>query len=126
MALQPVSMREQVSVSSISANLIDMMGGDVTVESVVDEGSVFTITLELPISEEIVSKKSAPVEIIGSKILVVDDNAVNRDILSEQILHWKCQSAAVDGAEKGLSVFVKPAQKASALISLSSISRCPA
>ncbi len=96
---------------SISANLIEMMGGSIAVESEVGKGSVFTVTLEMPIADEVSPAKIAPVEIIGSKILVIDDNAVNRDILAEQIAHWKCQCAAVDGAEKGLSVLRKAKAK---------------
>ncbi len=92
---------------SISSNLIELMGGEITVESTVGVGSVFTVTLDLPVAEDAVPQKSTPVEIIGSKILVVDDNAVNRDILSEQLAYWKCQCATVDGAEKGLSVLRK-------------------
>ena len=96
---------------SISANLIEMMGGKITAESTVGEGSVFTVTLALPIAEDAVPPKFAPAEIVGSKILVVDDNAVNRDILTEQLAHWKCQCATVDGAEKGLSVLRKARSK---------------
>ena len=96
---------------SISASLVEMMGGDISVESVIDEGSTFIVKLTLPVGEEIKKAKPAPVEIIGSKVLIIDDNAVNRDILTEQVSHWKCQSAAVDGAEKGLSVLRKARAK---------------
>jgi len=89
---------------SISASLVEMMGGEISVESVVEEGSTFIVKLALPVAEDIKVAKPAPVEIIGSKVLIIDDNPVNRDILTEQVSHWKCQSAAVDGAEKGLSV----------------------
>ena len=96
---------------SISASLVEMMGGDISVESVIEEGSTFIVKLALPVAEEIKKAKPAPVEIIGSKVLIIDDNAVNRDILTEQVSHWKCQSAAVDGAEKGLSVLRKARAK---------------
>ena len=92
---------------SISASLIEMMGGEIAVESVLHQGSTFIVKLSMPVAEDIKVEKLAPVEIIGAKILIIDDNAVNRDILSEQISHWKCQGAAVDGAEKGLSVLRK-------------------
>ncbi len=96
---------------SISASLVEMMGGEISVESVVDEGSTFIVKLKLPVAEEIKKAKPAPVEIIGSKVLIIDDNSVNRDILTEQVSHWKCQSAAVDSAEKGLSVLRKARAK---------------
>jgi len=96
---------------SISSSLVDMMGGEISVESVVNEGSTFIVKLSLPIAEDIRVAKPAPAEIIGSKILIIDDNAVNRDILTEQVSHWKCQSAAVNSAEKGLSVLRKARAK---------------
>ncbi len=96
---------------SISASLVEMMGGEISVESVVEEGSTFIVKLALPVAEDIKVAKPAPVEIIGSKVLIIDDNPVNRDILTEQVSHWKCQSAAVDGAEKGLSVLRKARAK---------------
>ena len=96
---------------SISSSLVEMMDGEISVESVVGEGSTFIVKLALPIAEDIKKAKPAPVEIIGSKVLIIDDNAVNRDILTEQVSHWKCQSAAVDGAEKGLSVLRKARAK---------------
>ncbi len=96
---------------SISANLIEMMGGTITAESTVGEGSVFTVRLDLPVAEDATPKRFVPAEIVGSKVLVVDDNPVNRDILSEQLAYWKCQCATVDGAEKGLSVLRKARAK---------------
>jgi len=96
---------------SISASLVEMMGGDISVESVVEEGSTFIVKLTLPVAEDIKVAKPAPVEIIGSKVLIIDDNPVNRDILTEQVSHWKCQSAAVESAEKGLSVLRKARAK---------------
>ena len=96
---------------SISSSLVELMDGEISVESVVGEGSTFTVKLSLAVAEELRKSKPAPVEIIGSKILIIDDNAVNRDILTEQVSHWKCQSAAVDSAEKGLSVLRKARAK---------------
>lgn len=92
---------------SITRNLIELMGGDVRVESVLGKGSSFIVTLELPVEKDAKRPKQAPIEIIGSRVLVIDDNAVNREILAEQLAHWKCESAAVASAEKGLSVLRK-------------------
>jgi len=48
--------------------------------------------------------KKVPVEIIGANVLVVDDNIVNRNILTEQLKYWKCRSVAVESGAKALAV----------------------
>ncbi len=89
---------------SISSNLITLMGGTISVESEEGKGSTFTINLTLPKHEDLEKARKVPVEIIGANILIVDDNAVNRNILNEQIKHWKCRSIAVDSGQKALMV----------------------
>ena len=89
---------------SISSNLVELMGGTIRVDSEVGSGTIFTTSLTLPVHEDIVPVKAPPVEIIGANILVVDDNAVNRNILREQIKHWKCRSVAVESGAQALKV----------------------
>ena len=89
---------------SISSNLIKLMGGTIRVDSEIGTGTIFTTNLTLPVHEDIVPVKAPPVEIIGANILVVDDNAVNRNILREQIKHWKCRSVAVESGAQALKV----------------------
>ena len=89
---------------SISANLVDLMGGVINVESEVGAGSVFTVKLSLPSHEDLKPAKVVPMEIIGTKILIIDDNQVNRNILREQIKHWKCQSIAVESGPRAITV----------------------
>ena len=89
---------------TISANLVELMGGTIKAESKVGVGSLFTINLALTVHEDIKQRVKPSINIIGSNILIVDDNEVNRDILSEQIKHWKCKSAAVSSAQKAMQV----------------------
>ena len=89
---------------SITSNLIELMGGKISVESVLGKGSIFTIEISLPSHEDLKAVSQIPVEIIGATILIVDDNTVNRNILREQIKHWKCRSVAVESASKALKV----------------------
>ena len=89
---------------SISANLVELMGGTISVESEVDKGSVFTFTLSLPSHEDLKPTKVVPMEIIGANILIVDDNKVNRNILREQVKHWKCRSVAVESGSSAINV----------------------
>ncbi len=96
---------------SISNNLVQLMGGNITVDSEVDKGSVFTIHLPLQAHADLKRVKNVPLEIIGSTILIVDDNAVNRKILGEQVKHWKCRSVAVDSGPKALQVLENARKK---------------
>ena len=75
---------------SISKSLVELMGGRIWLESTVGEGSTFSFEVELPIHEleEKATITPIPIDVSGSKILVIDDNRVNRHILEEQLLSW--------------------------------------
>ena len=89
---------------SISSNLVKLMGGHISAESELDQGSTFTVNLSLPAHADMVPPKRIPMEIIGANILIVDDNLVNRNILREQVKHWKCRSVAVESGPHALKV----------------------
>lgn len=89
---------------SITSTLVELMGGKISVESTPGKGSVFTIQLSLPTHQDLKPVKNLPVEIIGASILIVDDNIVNRNILREQVKHWKCRNVAVESGAKAIKV----------------------
>ncbi|NTV03126.1 MAG: response regulator [Chlorobiaceae bacterium] len=86
---------------AISRRLVELMGGCISVSSREGEGSCFTFTLPLALSDAPpASSKSKPADINGSSILVVDDTPANREILIES-LSWA--GAKVAEAENGLT-----------------------
>jgi signal transduction histidine kinase/CheY-like chemotaxis protein len=84
---------------AIASKLTTLMNGNISVHSIVGEGSTFTASIELEVYEgEKLEDKELPQFLYGSRILIVDDNAVNRDILQEQLSFWGFDSAAIEDA----------------------------
>jgi two-component system, sensor histidine kinase and response regulator len=86
---------------AISKKLVGMMEGQIGVQSEKGRGSTFWFTARL---EKQAADAKAPEkynrEMVDLQVLVVDDNATNRQILSHQILAWKMRTAnAVSGDE---------------------------
>ena len=88
---------------AISASLVKLMGGQIGVESELGNGSTFWFEITLPVFGKGSKKKSVPVDVTGSRILVVDDNAVNRSILVENMVAWKFESAAASSGAEALA-----------------------
>jgi len=89
---------------AIASSLVNLMGGKIGVESVQGEGSTFWFTIPMPVHEEKTVKRKVPVDVSGSRVLVVDDNEVNREILSEQMANWKFDSAACCSGAEAMAV----------------------
>lgn len=89
---------------SIASSLVELMGGKIGAESELDVGSTFWFEIDLPVHNEQAQPKQTPMDVSGSKILIVDDNVVNRSILLEQMASWKFDNAAAVSGEEGLEV----------------------
>lgn len=74
---------------AISKQLAEMMGGEVGVESIAGRGSEFWFTVRLakqPVGS--IVEVIPPADLNGVRVLVVDDNATNREILQTRMLLW--------------------------------------
>jgi signal transduction histidine kinase/DNA-binding response OmpR family regulator len=71
---------------SISNDLVKLMGGMIGLESALGQGTLFWFALPLKPS----SNESAPriSDLAGLRVLIVDDNATNRQILGHYLDHW--------------------------------------
>jgi PAS domain S-box-containing protein len=75
---------------AISRRLAEAMGGKMWAESRVGEGSAFHFTIQAEASDAPVrayEKRGAP-QLEGRRVLIVDDNATNRQILGRQTQSW--------------------------------------
>ncbi len=93
---------------AISRQLVELMGGTLSVTSEPDAGSVFTARLPFARSGS-VAQASSSVDLSGLRVLVVDDNATNRLVLDRLLVSWGCLPDSVDGAEPGLDLLVSAA-----------------
>lgn len=75
---------------TISSRLVELMGGQIWVESKPGQGSVFHFTVRLPIARNHPEQPNSgsQIELIGLPVLVVDDNATNRRVLQGMLRNW--------------------------------------
>ncbi len=93
---------------AISKRLVSLMGGEISVSSALGQGSVFTVRVaadEAPLSQVLPRASEAPGALRGrlagrGRLLVAEDNPVNREVLSELLAELGCEATLVEnGAE---------------------------
>ncbi len=87
---------------AISRQLVDLMGGEIGVESCPDEGSTFRFTLGLPLAGKVEPLVRAELE--GVRVLLVDDHPVNRKVLCEQLKPLGMEVEACADAESAMTM----------------------
>lgn len=96
---------------AISNQLVDLFGGVLEVKTELSKGSIFHFTLSLAVAEKTVERPEFTRELAGKRVLIVDDNATNREILHIQTLDWGMLNASADSGAKALEMLHQQADK---------------
>jgi signal transduction histidine kinase/DNA-binding response OmpR family regulator len=87
---------------AISKQLVELMGGSIGASSRVGEGSTFWFQLPLQLDEQPCPGALPVADLRGLRVLIVDDNEVNRRVVHEQITSWGMRNGSFATGEDAL------------------------
>ena len=92
---------------SISARLVDLMGGRIWVESQLGQGSTFHFTVCMPLATEAGGEEQDHQHVLEAlrhvSVLVVAENATSRLILEQTLLRWSMRAETAAGVSDALT-----------------------
>ena len=90
---------------TISRMLVNLMGGEIAVESEPGQGSTFSFDLVLKPAERSTERARADAGALrGMRVLCVDDNATNRRILLHQAAKWGMEPVAASSGPEAFAL----------------------
>jgi two-component system sensor histidine kinase/response regulator len=87
---------------AICKRLAETMNGAIGVESVQGKGSTFWVTLKFAFQPEPKPVVPDVSQIIGARVMVVDDNETSRQFLHDQVIAWKLRNGRAASGEEAL------------------------
>ncbi|MEP5766558.1 MAG: response regulator [Halieaceae bacterium] len=98
---------------AICKQLVEKMGGNISVESTPGQGATFRVALPMLVQQENAGadRKPEASNLEGLKVLVIDDSATNRDILRSHLAHWQTHCSCASGGEEALEFLRAAAER---------------
>jgi signal transduction histidine kinase/DNA-binding response OmpR family regulator len=94
---------------TISRQLVALMGGQLWVESVIGQGSIFHFTVRFGSQRQDVDQRApaATARLRNVPVLIVADNATNRRNLHELLTYWGMRPSSVDSGPAALAMLAQ-------------------
>ncbi|MDX6715571.1 MAG: two-component system, sensor histidine kinase and response regulator [Baekduia sp.] len=96
---------------TISRQLVEIMGGALTVRSEPGRGSTFAFTARLGPAHAEPTRRPATVELRGLKVVAVDDTAANRRVLEAYLGSWGMRVTCCSDGEDALDVMHRAVER---------------
>ncbi|MGE0866720.1 MAG: response regulator, partial [Vicinamibacterales bacterium] len=97
---------------AICKRLVELMGGQIGVDSRIGEGSTFWFTVPLALEASPGPAPQQGVDITATRVLLVDDNPVSRAVVHEQLCGWRISSGTAASVEEALAALHTAAEAA--------------
>jgi two-component system, sensor histidine kinase and response regulator len=96
---------------AISSELVDRMGGSLSVESEEGHGSTFRFDVLFEAARED-EEERVPPSIHGTRALVVDDSRIQREVMAKHLAQLGCEAVAVAGHKEAIDAVERALGKA--------------
>jgi len=95
----------------ISKQLVEMMGGELSVESQLGRGATFSFDLTVPLGGSLSREQGQKDEALaGERMLIVDDNLTNLEIMERQLSKWSIDTCCVASPSQALTALDEAAR----------------